>query len=107
MNVDRIENMTNGWFIGNFQPSLLKTQEVEVAFKSYIAGQKESAHHHKIATEFTLIASGEVKMNDQIFTQGDIITIYPNEVVAFEAITNATTVVVKLPSVSNDKYIQS
>lgn len=35
MKTAKLEDMTKGWFIGNFNPSLLKTNDVEVAVKSY------------------------------------------------------------------------
>ena len=35
---------TKGWFVGNFSPSLLATDAVEVAAKRYRAGDSEGAH---------------------------------------------------------------
>ena len=57
MKTAKLEDMTKGWFIGNFNPSLLKTNDVEVAVKSYKKGDYEGRHYHKIATEFTCIIS--------------------------------------------------
>lgn len=34
MKIARIDEMTKGWFIGNFEPILLKTNAVEVALKN-------------------------------------------------------------------------
>ena len=31
----QLDDMTKGWFIGNFEPSLMKTNDVEVAVKHY------------------------------------------------------------------------
>ena len=72
---DRIENYTRGWFIGNFEPSLYKTEAVEIAVKSYLKGDFEEKHFHKIATEFTLIIAGKVQMNSKTYSAGDIIQI--------------------------------
>ena len=33
MKVDRLENMTKGWFVGDFKPAVLRTDAVEVAVK--------------------------------------------------------------------------
>lgn len=99
-----LQDMKGGWFIGNFSPTVLKTKEFEVAIKYYKKGDKESCHHHKIAEEFTVIVEGKVKMFSTIFTKGDIIKILPNEETDFIAITDVITVVVKNPSVKNDKY---
>lgn len=101
----KLDEMTKGWFIGDFEPSLLKTKEVEVGVKNYKAGDYEDFHHHKIATEFTLILNGTVEMSGELFKNGDIIKIEPNISTNFKAITDVTTVVVKVPGASNDKYI--
>jgi hypothetical protein len=34
----RLSNMVRGWFIGNFTPTVLATQAVEVGVKLYKAG---------------------------------------------------------------------
>jgi len=99
-----LKDMIGGWFIGNFTPSLYKTNDVEVAVKKYKMGDKENAHYHKVATEFTLIIDGVVKMSGKEYFSGEIIKINPNEITDFEAISDVTTVVVKLPGANNDKY---
>ena len=38
MEKHNLNEMIGGWFIGNFEPSLLKTDNVEVAVKNYNAG---------------------------------------------------------------------
>lgn len=99
-----LDDMFKGWFIGNFEPSLFKTNDVEVGVKKYNAGDYENAHFHKIATEFTVIISGEVEMNGAVYKENDIIKIVPNVVTNFKAITDVITVVVKLPGANEDKY---
>ena len=97
--------MTRGWFVGNFSPTAFPTENVEVAIKSYKAGDKEAAHYHKVATEITVVTSGRVRMNEQEFTNGDIVIVQPGEVVSFEALENSSNVVVKVPAVLEDKYL--
>lgn len=104
MKVSNIDTMTKGWFIGNFSPSCLKTKAFECALKEYKEGEKENKHFHKIATEFTVIVRGTVKMNGIVYTDGSIIEILPNEATDFEAITDVITMVVKVPAVIGDKY---
>ena len=62
MKVAKLEDMFKGWFVGNFDPTLLRTNDVEVAVKSYNKGDYEAKHFHKIATELTVIISGRVKV---------------------------------------------
>lgn len=107
MKTAKLEEMIKGWFVGNFNPTLYKTNDVEVAVKKYYKGDSESAHYHKIATEITVIISGKVKMNGIEYTAGDIITMEPNESTDFEALEdNTVNVVVKLPGANNDKYLK-
>lgn len=102
-----LADMFKGWFIGNFEPSLYKTNDVEVGVKSYTAGEYEASHHHKIATEFTVIISGKVEMSGVQYGPGAIIKIEPNTSTDFRALTDTTTVVVKVPGASNDKYVDT
>jgi len=102
----RLEDMKGGWFVGAFSPTVLKTYFAEVAVKHYVAGQGEKRHYHKIATEVTVIVSGEVEMNGQRYGAGQIIVIEPGDVTDFHAVTNATTAVVKVPGALNDKYME-
>ena len=96
--------MTNGWFVGDFLPVALRTPECEVAVKNYRSGDFEDAHYHCIATEVTVIISGEARMFERVWRAGDIVTIEPGEATAFLALTDVTTVVVKLPSARDDKH---
>ena len=104
MIVRSLDSMVGGWIVGNFEPTCLKTAACEVACKHYEAGAAEAAHVHRIATELTLIASGRVTMNGRTFAAGDIIVLEPGEATDFRALEKTTTVVVKMPSVSGDKY---
>lgn len=106
MKTANLQDMIKGWFIGNFEPSLLKTNDVEVAVKKYARGDYEESHYHKIATEFTVIISGKVRMNGVEYSAGDIIVMEPNESTDFECLEDGTVnIVVKIPGASNDKYV--
>ena len=106
MKVYKEEDFTKGWFIGNFDPVIKKSKDFEVSLKTYIEGDYEERHHHKIATEITIIARGIVEMNGLTFKTGDIIEIPPGESTDFKVISeDVSTVVVKYPSVVDDKYL--
>ncbi|MBT8545270.1 cupin domain-containing protein [Polynucleobacter paneuropaeus] len=105
MKVFNLDDMTKGWFVGNFTPTVLATNQVEVGVKQYQKGDYECRHYHKVATEITVIISGKVRMNDQIYSAGDILVIPPGESTDFEVLEKVTTVVVKYPGAQNDKYI--
>ena len=54
MKVHKIDRFIKGWFIGNFEPSLFNTDDFEICFKRFRAGEKESVHYHKIAVEYII-----------------------------------------------------
>ncbi len=101
----KLSEMIRGWFVGDFSPSAFQTDAAEVAVKAYRAGEREEAHYHKIATEITLIQSGEVVMFNRHWQTGDIIVVEPGDSTSFEAISDTVTVVVKIPGAKNDKYL--
>lgn len=105
MKNEKLSSMKGGWFIGNFEPSLFKTNDCEVAVKTYKKGDKEGKHYHKIANEYTVIIKGKVKMFGNVYEEGDIVLVEPGEETDFEALEDAINVVVKIPGVNNDKYL--
>lgn len=105
MKVASLNDMVKGWFVGNFEPSLYKTKGVEVAVKHYRSGDKEENHFHKVATEITVITSGEVMMNGARYKEGDIVILEPLDASDFLAVTDAVTTVVKIPGANNDKFL--
>lgn len=100
-----LDSMIKGWFVGDFSPCACKSKDFEVAVKYYKKGECESLHYHKIATEITCIAQGCVKMNGVEFGKGEIIVLEPFESTDFLALTRTITVVVKIPSAKNDKFL--
>ena len=106
MKTARLENMTRGWFVGDFDPSLYRTRNCEVAIKTYKKGDYEDSHYHKVATEITVVISGKVKMFGRDFSAGDIIIVEPDDVTDFTALTDVCNCVVKIPGAKNDKYLE-
>ena len=104
MKVENLAAMKGGWFVGNFEPSIIKTNDVEVAVKIYKKGDYEQAHYHKIATELTVIVSGRVKMFHTEFEKGQIIVVEPEDITDFEALEDTVCAVVKYPGAHHDKY---
>ena len=105
MKVDKLKDMFRGWVVGNFDPSLHKTDDFEVAVKTYKKGDYEQKHYHKVATEITIIVEGSVRMNGELYSTGDIITIEPGEATDFKVLHDTTTTVIKFPCVGGDKYL--
>jgi quercetin dioxygenase-like cupin family protein len=105
MKVHRLEDMTRGWFVGDFAPTLYRTDAVEVAVKHFAAGESEERHVHRVATELTAVVAGSVRMDGRDLGPGDIVVLEPGEPTDFLAVSDAVVVAVKLPAAPGDKYL--
>jgi hypothetical protein len=106
MKIFKLDDFVRGWFIGHFKPTLFDTKDFEIAVQKYKKGDLESGHYHKVAIEYNVIASGVFKFNEKIHTKDDIIIIEPGEANVFECLEDGNVVVVKIPSVKGDKYLE-
>lgn len=105
MKIEKISNMKLGWFIGDFTPAVYRSSHFEACVKYFSAGDVEPRHFQKIATEITVIISGKARINENMLSQGDIVTIEPNESADFEALTDTSLVAIKFPSLPADKFL--
>ena len=105
MKVLKLKDMKQGWFIGNFTPSALKTSDVEVCYRKHLKNEKWEWHYHKEVTEVNLLISGKMIMQGKELTSGDIFIINPYEVSDQEFIEDCEIICVKTPSIPKDKFI--
>jgi quercetin dioxygenase-like cupin family protein len=99
-----LDDMVRGWFVGDFEPSVIRMPEAEVAVQRFRAGDIEEEHHHRAAVEVTVIVSGRAIMCGREVTAGDILVLPPGTATSFQALEDTVTAVVKTPSVLGDKY---
>lgn len=100
-----VNDYTKGWLVGDFDPALIKSKDIEVGIKEYKKGDVESLHAHNIVTEYTIVLTGKVKMINQIFEKGQIVKIHPKIGTSFEALEDSITLVIKTPSIPSDKEV--
>lgn len=105
MKLAKLSEFTNGWFLGNFNPSLFKNEDFEVCVKNFKKGDVEAAHFQRVATEVTVVLSGSVRMGHHILQVDDILTIYRDEVCDFEALSDCKVLGIKFPSLPEDKVL--
>jgi hypothetical protein len=105
MKIYRIEEFTKGWIIGDFEPNIYKTKEIEVAMKSFLPNDTEPSHFQNVATEITIVASGMIEINGTIFSEGDVILIEPGEEANFNSISASKLFCIKYPSIPSDKVV--
>lgn len=104
MNVYSLSDFTRGWIIGNFEPSLLKTDKFEVAIMHHKKGEEWSCHYHT-ATEYNYLAEGKMLMHGITLNKGDVFVIHPYEIADPIFLEDCVVVVVKTPSIPGDKYL--
>jgi len=101
----RLGEFWGGWFVGNFEPTLVPSSECEVALKRFAKGDTEPMHHQVQATEVTVIISGRCRIGAYELGPDDVIRIAPREAADFEALTDVVLVAVKYPSLPEDKRL--
>lgn len=104
MEIRRIEDFTRGWIIGNFDPSLLKTDRFEVGLLQHKAGEVWPKHYHKIGTEYNVLVNGKMIIQDRELNSGDVFVFTPGEIADPIFLEDCTVLVVKIPSIPGDKY---
>lgn len=94
-----------GWLVGNFSPSLHKTEHFEFGVKSFVKGAVEPMHLQKIAHELSSVVSGNCRIGSVLAGPGDCILIPPGVPADFEALTDCVIAVLKWPSIPSDKVV--
>lgn len=107
MKMYNLKDMVKGWFIGDFEPSAIRTKGFEVGVLKRPVGLERPKHFHKEATEITVLVKGSARINGKMVSAGDIFILEKNTVVDAEYFEESELVVVKIPSVMNDKYLVS
>lgn len=99
-----LEDFTRGWFIGDFSPSILRTPNFEVGILHHQKGELWPAHYQKVATEFNVLLSGSLSINNQLILVGEIFIIEPLEVAVPVFHEDSKVLCIKVPSLPTDKY---
>jgi hypothetical protein len=102
----KLENFVNGWFIGNFEPSLLKDSGVEIAVMNTKKGVGSlNFHYHEHCIEINVLIKGKMKCNNKLIEENDIFVFNPNVPSVYEYLEDCTFVVYKNKPSNFDKVI--
>jgi hypothetical protein len=99
----QIKEFVRGWFIGDFEPSVLRTSFFEVGVLEHRQGEQWPAHYQKIATEYNVLLSGSLSINGEMISVGDIFIIPPMEISVPIFHEDCRVLCIKVPSMPNDK----
>ena len=100
-----VADFTRGWFIGDFQPSIIKTSEFEVAKLSHKKNEKWGFHYHSLATEINVLLKGSMTINGMDVSTNSIFICDKNQVACPIFNEDCDILCIKVPSKPDDKYI--
>ena len=72
MKIRKMEEMYEGWFIGDFEPTVCKTKDFEVCYKIHEQGEVWPVHYHKVAKEINYLIRGKMTIQGTELSTGDI-----------------------------------
>tara|TARA_R110000824_G_scaffold203721_1_gene388337 strand:- start:291 stop:614 length:324 start_codon:yes stop_codon:yes gene_type:complete len=104
MLIKKMSNMIRGWFIGDFKPSILRTDKFEVGILTHKKGEYWPPHFHKEAIEYNVLLEGKMKVQETIINTEDIFIFKKGEIADPEFLEDCKVLVVKVPSIPRDKY---
>lgn len=93
-----------GWFIGDFEETVLRTRDFEVAYKTHHAGEYWAPHYHELADEINYLISGKMEISGTQLEAPCVFVIPKGEISVPIFHTDVSLIVVKTPSVPGDKY---
>jgi quercetin dioxygenase-like cupin family protein len=93
-----------GWFIGNFEPTVLKTEAFEVGVLQHKQGEVWKKHYHAIGTEYNVLVKGSMTICGETISEGDVFILEPNEIADPIFLEDCTVLCIKTPSIPGDKY---
>ena len=106
MEIRKLSEFVGGWFVGDFQPTLLRTADFEVAWKVHTRKEGVAPHLHRRVTEYNLLAHGSMTVNGVLLEERDLFVLHPGERVDVVIHTDEVHVVcVKVPSDPTDKEL--
>ena len=96
-----------GWFVGKFNPALIKSEEFEFGYKRIAKNTKPDYHYHKLKTEYTILIEGEIycESTSTLIKPISCIKMNPNEKNDQFFTKDSLILIINSPSVMNDKYI--
>lgn len=99
-----VDEMQGGYFIGNFEPSVFKTDKVEIAEKKFYKGDFETGYYRKIDKEIVYIVKGKLENNGNVYTDGDILLFEPGEIISWFVLEDSKVIVMRFPGTKKDLY---
>lgn len=106
MGVVPLSVFTRGWFIGNFEPSVLKTSKFEVGVFKHSKGEDWPAHYHRSHDEYNVLVTGKMSIYGTIIEPESVFVVPKKCIVKPVFLEDCVIVCVKTPSIPGDKITE-
>jgi quercetin dioxygenase-like cupin family protein len=104
MNLTKISDYVRGWFIGDFEPTVLRTKDFEVGVLTHKKGEQWPSHYHKDSVEYNVLVKGRMIVQQKELSDGDVFVFEKGEIADPVFLEDCTVVCVKVPSIPSDKF---
>ena len=102
----QLENFVKGWFIGDFEPSILKNSGVELAVMHKTKGDVvNDFHYHENCIEINVLIKGKLNINNKLIQENEIFVFNKYVPSIYEFLEDCTFVVFKNKPSNSDKVI--
>ena len=100
-----LSDYTRGWFIGNFEPTVLKQSQFEVGVLSHKKDEVWAVHYHSVSKEINVLLEGRMKVNGLDVNVGDIFVFEPFVIAVPTFLTDCKILCIKTPSCPGEKVL--
>lgn len=99
-----LSKFKGGWIIGNFEPSLIKTNQFEISIKKIPKGYLDKPHYHLGGSEYNVLVSGKLRQLNTDISADEIFIFQAGEVAQVEALEDSVVIAIRNYSDPADKY---
>ena len=99
-----LDSMKRGWLVGNFEPSILKTDLFEVAYMKHKKDEYWPPHTHNEINEYNVLIKGKMKINNESLEEGSVFIIPKGMLSHARFLKDCEVLCIKVPSVPSDKH---
>ena len=101
----KLEDMFRGWFVGDFEPSVMKNTGFEVGYLLHKKGEKWQTHYHNNLIEVNLLVEGKMILNDLEINKNEIFVIDKKVLACPIFLEDCYIICIKVPHMVGDKVI--
>ena len=99
-----LSDMTRGWLIGDFEPSIYRTKDFEIGYLFHPKGQVWAPHVHMEADELNVLIRGQMKINNELIKEKEIFIVKKGMLTSSVFLEDCEILCIKVPSNVKDKY---